>query len=68
MCRIRPLQSYNVTADSNLIGRLYRSAIDHRHSTNTGQYAIGTGGQFGGAAGTAVEIGAINDLGRLVLG
>ena len=34
-----------VTADSNLIsfGRLYRSAIDHhRHSTDTGQCAIGT--------------------------
>ena len=40
-----------VTADCNLIRfrRLYRSAIDHRHqSTNTGQYAIGMGGQFGG--------------------
>ena len=38
------------TADSNLISfsRLCRSAIDHhRHSTNTGQYAIGAGGQFG---------------------
>ncbi len=40
-----------VTTDSNSISfrRLCRSAIDHRrHSTDTGQYAIGTGGQFGG--------------------
>ena len=38
-----------VTADSNLIGRLYRSAIDHRrHSTDAGQCAIGRGSQFGG--------------------
>ena len=29
------------------LGRLRRSAIDHhRHSTNTGQCAIGTGGQY----------------------
>ena len=28
-------------------GRLCRSEIDHRrHSTDTGQYAIGTGGQY----------------------
>ena len=39
-----------VTADSNLIGfgMLYRSAIDHHHSTNTDQCAIGARGQFGG--------------------
>ena len=41
----------SVPADSNLISfcRLCRSAIDHhRHSTNSGQCAIGAGGQFGG--------------------
>ena len=41
--------SSGVPADSKLISceRLCRSAIDHRrHTTNTGQCAIGTGGQF----------------------
>ena len=43
-----------IIAAANLIsfGRLCRSAIDHhRHSTDAGQCAIGTGGQFG-AVGT----------------
>ena len=37
-----------VTADSNLISfrRLYRSAINHRNSTDTGHCVIGMGGQF----------------------
>ena len=49
-CKARMIEKENVTADSNLIsfGRLCRSAIDdHRPSTNTGQCAIGTAGQFG---------------------
>lgn len=53
--RIEPFSAYKtpwplgVTADCNLISfsRLYRSAIYHRHSTNTGQYAIRMAGQFG---------------------
>ena len=45
--------------DSNTISfrRLCRSAIDHRHqSTNTGQYAIGTGGQFGGGGNNQADV------------
>ena len=44
-----------VTADLKLTtsGWLCRSAGDHgHHSTVTGQYAIGTGGQFGGGGNT----------------
>ena len=46
----------DVTATPNLISfRMWcRSAIDHRrHSIDTGQCAIGTGGQFGGGGNTA---------------
>ena len=36
----------------NHFGRLCRFAIDHSDSSNTGQCAIGMGGQFGGGGNT----------------
>ena len=47
-----------VIADLNLISfrRLYRSAIDrYFQSSNTGQFAIGAGGQFGVGGNTSAS-------------